>query len=67
MSRAALRRSRDREEQHVVLALLVAFFVIPLNNTTPISGISVNSAIPGIHGMGGQYGCMPRSQNAAER
>jgi len=31
---------------------------VQLSNTTPILGISVKSAIPGIHGTAGQYGCM---------
>ena len=35
--------------------------VVQLSNTTPIVGISVKSAIPGIHGTAGQYGCMPLS------
>jgi hypothetical protein len=47
-----------REEEKVALALVVPFKMMQLSNTTPILGISVKSAIPGIHGMGGQYGCM---------
>jgi len=42
-------------------ALVIAFRVVQLSNTTPILGISVKSAIPGIRGTAGQYGCMPLS------
>jgi hypothetical protein len=59
-----LKRSRGREEQHVVLALVVPFFVIRLNNTTPILPTSVKSAIRGIHGMAGQCGCRYRCEKA---
>ena len=54
-------RSKDREEQEIVLALVVSLLVIQLSNTTPILGISVKSAIPGTHGTAGQYGCVPFS------
>jgi hypothetical protein len=52
---------RDREQQQIVLALVVSFLVIQLSNTTPILLMSVKSAIPGTHGMAGQCGCMPVS------
>src|SRR5215469_5935737 len=54
-------RSRSGEEQNVILTLVVAFFLIQVSNTTPILGISVKSAIPGIRGTAGQYGYMPLS------
>jgi hypothetical protein len=54
-------RNGIREDQSVAEALMVALSVVQLSNTTPILGISVKSAILGIHGMGGQYGCMPLS------
>ena len=50
-----------RTDQFVVEALMVASAVVQLGNTTPILGISVKSAIPGIHGTADQYGCMPLS------
>ena len=58
---ASRKRRWGGEEQGVAFALMVAFRMEQLSNTTPISGISVKSVIPGIHGMGGQYGCMSLS------
>jgi hypothetical protein len=49
------------EKEKVALTLVVPFKMMQLSNTTPILGISGKSVIPGIHGMGGQYGCMPLS------
>jgi flagellar basal-body rod protein FlgG len=42
-------------------AVQAADEMMQLSNTTPILGISVKSAIPGIHGTADQYGCMPLS------
>jgi len=47
-----------RRDQPVAEPLVVPLQMIQLSNTTPILGISVKSAIPGIHGTAGQYGCM---------
>jgi hypothetical protein len=58
----ALRRYvRRRKEEKITFALVVAFKMMQLSNTTPILGIVVKSAIPGIHGVAGQCGCMPVS------
>ena len=50
-----------RHDQPVAKPLVVPFKMIQLSNTTPILGISVKSAIPGLRGTAGQYGCMPLS------
>jgi hypothetical protein len=49
------------EEPQIGFPLMISFIVIQLSNTTPILGIAVKSAIPGIHGMAEQCGCMPVS------
>ena len=50
-----------RDDQPVAETLVVSLEVIQVSNTTPILGISVKSAISGIHGTVGQYGCTPLS------
>ena len=50
-----------RLNESVAQPLVVAFAMVQLSNTTPILGISARFAIPGIHGMAGQCGCMPAS------
>jgi len=50
-----------RTDELVVEALVVAFAVVQLNDTTPILGISVKSVTRGIHGMGERYVFMPLS------
>ena len=48
-----------RQDQSISETLVISLAVVQLSNTAPILGIFVKSAIPGIHGMGGQCGCMP--------
>jgi hypothetical protein len=50
-----------RNNEDIADALVVSLRVVQLSNTTPILEIVVKSAIPGIHGMAGQCGCMPVS------
>jgi hypothetical protein len=59
---SGLRRyTRRREEEKIAFPVVVPFKMVQLSSTTPILGISVKSAIPGIHGTAGQYGCVPLS------
>ena len=53
--------ARLLNDQPVAQTLVVALSQIQLSNTTPILGIAVKSAIPGIHGMAEQCCCMPVS------
>jgi hypothetical protein len=60
-SLTGLKRSRSWEEQNVALALVIAFLVIQLTNTTPILEMSVKSVIPGIRGTAEECGFVPVS------
>jgi hypothetical protein len=51
----------SRKQELIAFALMIPFFVIQLNNATPILGMCVKSAIASIPGMAGQYGCMRAS------
>jgi hypothetical protein len=49
------------DDQPVLQSLVISLVMVQLSNTTPILLTSVKSAIRGIHGTAGQYGCMPVS------
>src|SRR3954451_8922903 len=58
---ASRKRSWGGEEQGVPFALMIAFRMEQLSDTTPILGISGKSATRGIHGMGERCVFMPLS------